>query len=121
VPPILNFLAKSPTSNNLNSLRILCNSASGASPEICEEIKRKFNVIIGQGYGMSELSFLVFLPVFTSKNKLSSGRLCTHMEAKIVDIHDDKEGFKKLVHPFIQLPILCLGIKLVNCVCADLY
>lgn len=97
MPPTLNFLAKSPIAKNLDSLRILCNSASGASPEICEEVKRKFNVIIGQGYGMSELSYLVFLPVFTNKSdhKLSSGRLCSYMEAKLVDIYGDVENFKK--------------------------
>lgn len=65
VPPTLNFLAKSPATKefDLSSLRVLNNSASGVSPEICEEVRRKFDVVIGQGNFDSMLIFSVNMKI----------------------------------------------------------
>lgn len=59
---------------------------------------------------MSELSFVVFLPVLNKNlnDKLSSGSLCAQMEAKIVDVAlgVDKAGrsyYLNVINPKMKL------------------
>uniref|UniRef100_A0A915DAU6 AMP-dependent synthetase/ligase domain-containing protein n=1 Tax=Ditylenchus dipsaci TaxID=166011 RepID=A0A915DAU6_9BILA len=88
VPPILLLLAKSPVvaEYDLSSVKLVMSGAASAGKELCEEVINRLPHIqlIGQGFGMSELSLASHSLVLTKKNFPASGKLLPNMEAKIV-------------------------------------
>uniref|UniRef100_A0A915DAT5 Uncharacterized protein n=1 Tax=Ditylenchus dipsaci TaxID=166011 RepID=A0A915DAT5_9BILA len=86
--PILLLLAKSPVvaEYDLSSVKLVMSGAASAGKELCEEVINRLPHIqlIGQGFGMSELSLASHSLVLTKKNFPASGKLLPNMEAKIV-------------------------------------
>jgi 4-coumarate--CoA ligase len=89
VPPILVFLAKSPTVDNydLSPVHVIFSGAAPAGADLCEELKRRLPSLqhICQGYGMTEMTMATHLPVLDKPRHESTGKLVSNLEMKVVN------------------------------------
>ncbi|XP_064088788.1 uncharacterized protein LOC135203096 isoform X2 [Macrobrachium nipponense] len=88
VPPLLNFLVKSPeaTRELLSSVKAVLVGAAPVSPTEAKAFKAKFSedIFIQEGYGMTEVLITNKVPV--GKERLgTSGQLLPNVSAKIID------------------------------------
>ncbi|XP_011315439.1 4-coumarate--CoA ligase 1 isoform X2 [Fopius arisanus] len=90
VPALLGFLAKNPIVSNYDfrSLRQIMFGSAPSSHQLIglveDRLKNK-NLILRNGYGMTELSIVTHICNIGSKKKLSVGPVQTALELKIVD------------------------------------
>jgi len=88
VPTMFNFLLQYPEgkAEDLKSLR-LCNSGGAAMPvALLEGFERKFNVVVSEGYGLSEASPVTcFNPLDRPRKAGSIGQSIIHVENKVVN------------------------------------
>ena len=58
VPPVVLLLGKSPVVSkyNLSSLRMISSGAAPLTKELVDVVRRRLNVLVMQGYGLSETS-----------------------------------------------------------------
>jgi long-chain acyl-CoA synthetase len=88
VPTMFNFLLQYPEgkAEDLKSLR-LCNSGGAAMPvALLEGFERKFNVVVSEGYGLSEASPVTcFNPLDRPRKAGSIGQSIVHVENKVVN------------------------------------
>ncbi|XP_066953879.1 probable 4-coumarate--CoA ligase 3 isoform X3 [Macrobrachium rosenbergii] len=88
VPPLLNFLVKSPevTRDVLSSVKSMLVGAAPVSPTEAKAFKAKFSedIFVQEGYGMTEMLITNLTPV--GKERLgTSGQLLPNISAKIIN------------------------------------
>uniref|UniRef100_A0A183BM59 4-coumarate--CoA ligase n=1 Tax=Globodera pallida TaxID=36090 RepID=A0A183BM59_GLOPA len=96
VPPILVFMAKNAKIDNydFSHVNVIFSGAAPAGADLCEELKRRFPNLqhICQGYGMTEMSVAIALPVLDKQRMESAGKLLANLEMKIVDLSSGEEA-----------------------------
>uniref|UniRef100_A0A914H434 Luciferase n=1 Tax=Globodera rostochiensis TaxID=31243 RepID=A0A914H434_GLORO len=96
VPPILVFMAKNAKIDNydFSHVNVIFSGAAPAGADLCEELKRRFPNLqhICQGYGMTEMSVAIALPVLDKQRMQSAGKLLANLEMKIVDLSSGEEA-----------------------------
>ncbi len=89
VPPIMVALAKHPTVDryDLSSLKFAMCGAAPLGPEVEEAVAKRLGIVIGQGYGMTEVCGASHLQELTPERirRGAVGKLVPNMEARIVD------------------------------------
>lgn len=89
VPPIMVVLAKHPAVDryDLSSLKLVMTGAAPLGAEVEEAVARRLGVIVGQGYGMTEVCGASHLQELATDQvrRGSVGKLVVNMEARIVD------------------------------------
>ncbi|KAK5703299.1 putative NRPS-like protein biosynthetic cluster [Elasticomyces elasticus] len=112
VPPILVMMAKRPETAkyDLSSVEHVLSGAAPLSTDLQNEIMARFNLVVSQGFGMSETTCTAFTSPRMSKDLTGSiGYLLPNTEARLVDeygaeIHgEDKPGELYLRGPQIML------------------
>ncbi|WKX93379.1 hypothetical protein Q1695_010991 [Nippostrongylus brasiliensis] len=88
VPPILLFLAKSPSTKNfdLTSIEFVLTGAAPAGKDLCDEFLCKFKHVrfLAQAYGMTECGMVSHLPSLDSKtNYVTVGKLISTFKQKL--------------------------------------
>ena len=93
VPPVLVMLSKRPETfkYDLKSLRHVFCGAAPLSSDLQNEVSRRFNVVVCQGWGMTETTCVgIMMPGKTEDLTGSIGYLVPNTEAKLMD-EDGKE------------------------------
>jgi acyl-CoA synthetase (AMP-forming)/AMP-acid ligase II len=93
VPPVLVMLSKRPETAkyNLRSLRHILCGAAPLSSELQNDVSRRFNLVICQGWGMTETTCAgIMMPGMVEDQTGSIGYLLPNTEAMLVD-EDGKE------------------------------
>ncbi|KAJ3194448.1 hypothetical protein HK101_002663 [Irineochytrium annulatum] len=87
VPPIVVALAKHPIvdSYDLKSLKYLFSGAAPLGVELSEEVSKRLDVVVLQGYGMTELSPTATLTTSKRNKYGSAGFLLPNMQARLVN------------------------------------
>jgi len=89
VPPVLVMLSKRPEVKkyDISSLKHMIVGAAPTSPELQAEVSRRFNIRIGQGWGMTETTCAGIMLPFSEEDDGSGtiGVLMANTEAKLVD------------------------------------
>ena len=87
VPPVLNFLAAHPLVDNydMSSVELIGCGAAPLGAEMETRAAERLNCVVGQGFGMTEVSGAASLVVLGSTPAGSSGAILSNMQAKIVD------------------------------------
>jgi acyl-CoA synthetase (AMP-forming)/AMP-acid ligase II len=87
VPPIALVLAKHPAVDNyrLSRLKWLFSGAAPLCAEIAEDVRKRLNVAIRQGYGLTEASPVAFYTRADANRPGKSGQLLPNTECRIVD------------------------------------
>lgn len=88
VPPMLILMAKSPVAlkYDLSSIQYILSGAAPLSGEVIEQVKSRFPAIkmIGQGYGMTEMSMGAMIAEYSPDYPLSSvGKVIPNFELKV--------------------------------------
>jgi long-subunit acyl-CoA synthetase (AMP-forming) len=110
-PPILVMLSKRPETNNydLSSVKYILCGAAPLSKELQNDVSRRFNVQINQGWGMTEVTCGGFyVPGGVNDDSGSVGQLFPNAECMLLD-DDGKEA--KAGEPgeiYIRGPQVCL-------------
>jgi len=90
VPPIILQLCKDPLASqyDLSKLRSITSAAAPLGPGLQKDCQSKFNVVVKQGYGLTETSPTVLSFPYDDPSKLklaSAGLLLSNTEIKLVD------------------------------------
>lgn len=88
VPTMYNFLYQYPEGNveDLQTLRLCISGGSSLPVALLENFEKKFNVMVSEGYGLSEASPVTcFNPLDRSRKPGSIGTSIWHVENKIVN------------------------------------
>lgn len=99
VPPIIHFLAKDPLVDNydLSALKVVLTGAAALDPKISNVCTKRLNVLIRQGYGMTETCSITHID-WNDQDRVRAGSigvLAPNTQAKITDIesgHDLDTG-----------------------------
>ncbi|EHY52598.1 Phenylacetyl-CoA ligase epaB [Exophiala dermatitidis] len=97
VPPVLVMLTKRPETNkyDLSSLKSAMCGAAPLSSELQNEVLRRFNIVVVQGWGMTETTCGgIIMPGVQADHTGSIGYLLPNTEAKLVD-EDGREVTKE--------------------------
>ena len=113
VPPVLVMLSKRPETAkyDLSSLRHLFCGAAPLSGDLQNEVSRRFNVVVCQGWGMTETTCVgIMMPGDTEDLTGSIGCLVPNTEAKLMD-EDEKEVIEEgeLGELWLRGPQMLLG------------
>ncbi|USW55490.1 Putative AMP-dependent synthetase/ligase, AMP-binding, AMP-binding enzyme domain, ANL [Septoria linicola] len=109
-PPVLVMMAKRPETQkyNLQSINsVLCGGAP-LGKDLQNEIARKFNCIVKQGWGMTEVTCGSILQYESSDNG-NVGKLIPNNKMRLVDDNDREVGFDTPGEILIQAPNVMLG------------
>ncbi|EME77268.1 uncharacterized protein MYCFIDRAFT_42475 [Pseudocercospora fijiensis CIRAD86] len=109
-PPILVMMAKRPETKNydLSSIQgILCGGAP-LGKELQNDIARRFNCEVKQGWGMTEVTCGSILQ-FESRDDGTVGKLIPNNKLKLVDDNDQEVGFDTPGEMLIKAPNVMLG------------
>ena len=87
VPPIVLALAKHPMVDDydLSSLRLIFSGAAPLSGELAAEARKRLNIAVVQGYGMTELSPVTHSTPEGAYNPASVGVTISNTESRIID------------------------------------
>jgi acyl-CoA synthetase (AMP-forming)/AMP-acid ligase II len=87
VPPIALALARHPVVDNyrLPGLKWLFSGAAPLSAQVAEDVRKRLNVTIRQGYGLTEASPVVSYTPVDANRAGKSGQLLPNTECRIVD------------------------------------
>lgn len=88
VPTMYNFLYQYPEGNptDLHSLRLCISGGASLPVALLKNFEQKFNVVISEGYGLSEASPVTcFNPLDRPRKPGSIGRSILHVENKVVN------------------------------------
>lgn len=109
-PPIMVMLVKRPETAkyDLSSLKgILCGAAP-MSKELQNEVSRRFNVVVKQGWGMTEVTCGSILQREPSDSG-TVGQLIANTECKLLDDDGNEVGYDTPGEMCIRAPNVCLG------------
>lgn len=109
-PPVLIMMAKRPETKkyNLQSIKtILCGGAP-LGKELQNEIAKKFNCVVKQGWGMTEVTCGSVIQV-ESRDDGTVGQLIPNNKLKLVDDDGKEVGFDTPGEMVIQAPNVMLG------------
>ncbi|TKR88873.1 hypothetical protein L596_013048 [Steinernema carpocapsae] len=90
-PPVVIFLSKSeiPREFDLSSVEVIIMGGAPLGKELCDDVMAKMpNLkLLGQSYGMTELTVISHQPVYSGKQQKfgTAGKLLSNNEMKIVD------------------------------------
>ncbi|RKP25996.1 hypothetical protein SYNPS1DRAFT_32851 [Syncephalis pseudoplumigaleata] len=87
IPPVCLALTKDPlvAQYDLSSLKAVFCAAAPLGPDLAQQVRERLNVVLREGYGMTELGPISHIVPFTRQLNGSIGRLVPNMIAKIVD------------------------------------
>ncbi|KAK8215737.1 4-coumarate-CoA ligase [Phyllosticta capitalensis] len=112
-PPIAVLLAKRPEPSkfDMSSLREVTCGAAPLSRELAEEVSKRFNVMIQQGYGMTELTCAgVTCPGGRRMQDTGSvGQLIPNTECKLLSDDGREVGSGEPGEMYMRGPNVCLG------------
>lgn len=94
VPPIVKALLSTEASQyNLSSLNFLCSGAAPLSPQLAQDVCRRYQLDISQGFGLTETSPVLCYARFNGADYTGSvGRLLPSIELRIVDEEGIEQG-----------------------------
>jgi len=108
-PPILIMLSKRPETSNydLSSIRGMLCGAAPLGKELQNEVARRFNVEIKQGWGMTEVTCGSILQEVSSEDG-SVGKLLPNTECKLLDDDGNEVSTGRPGELCIRAPNVCL-------------
>ena len=129
VPPIVLALAKHPLVDkyNLKSIRRILSGAAPLGLGLCEEIRKRLNIPVAQGYGLTETSPATHMDPQDRVVDGSVGVVLPNIEARIVNIETGKDcGPNQEGELWIRGPNVMKGYHnnpkaTTNCIDADGY
>ncbi|KAF2165619.1 hypothetical protein M409DRAFT_55516 [Zasmidium cellare ATCC 36951] len=109
-PPILVMLAKRPETKNydLSSIRTILSGGAPLGKELQNEVARRFNCEVKQGWGMTEVTCGSILQI-EPKDNGTIGRLIPNNQMKLIDDDDKEVGFDTPGEMLIKAPNVMLG------------
>ncbi|KAK7513946.1 4-coumarate-CoA ligase [Phyllosticta citriasiana] len=112
-PPIAVLLAKrpEPARFDLSSLREVTCGAAPLGRELAEEVSSRFNVLVQQGYGMTELTCGALMPPGGRRLQDTGcvGHLLPNMQGKLIADDGREVGPGEPGELFFRGPNVCLG------------
>ncbi|GME22541.1 4-coumarate-ligase [Neofusicoccum parvum] len=114
-PPIMVMLSKRPETSkyDLSSVQEITCGAAPLSKELADDVVRRFNVSLKQGYGMTELTCgAVVMPGGAKELKDNTGcvgTLCPNTECSLKDDYGKEVQSGQPGEMYIRGPQVCLG------------
>lgn len=109
-PPVLIMLSKRPETTNydLSSIRSILSGGAPLGRELQNEIARKFNCDVKQGWGMSEVTCGSIIQV-EPRDDGTVGQLIPNNQLRLVDDNEKDVGFDTPGEMLIKAPNVMLG------------
>ncbi|KAJ3123874.1 hypothetical protein HK098_001574 [Nowakowskiella sp. JEL0407] len=111
-PPVVLALANHPIVDkyDLSSVKVVSSGAAPLTAELSEKLRKRMNVIVKQGYGMTEMSPISHMEIDSDVVPGSVGVLMPNCEALIVDpVTQKRLGVRKEGELWVRGPMVMKG------------